>query len=99
MLRQDCRDEADWHSAEDGFAFVTCDYISGLDPSCINYRDYGQKTHWIPVAGARTATADAGWFAVNYLDGSGIQGGLVRDVVRIGMTGWQPKLPLVLSEF
>jgi hypothetical protein len=87
VLRQGCQDEASWHSTQDGFSFVTCDYISNLDPGCTNYRDYGQKTHCLETCDRcqDCCTSSGGcWFGVHYLDGSGLQGRLARDVVRIG---------------
>lgn len=87
VARQDCQDEADWHSDEDGFTFVTCDYMASIDPGCTNYHDYGQKTHCLDTCNRceDCCTSTNGcWFAVHYLDGSGIQGRLAQDVVRIG---------------
>ena len=87
VLRQGCQDEPAWYSTEDGFGFVTCDYIASRDPGCTNYHDYGQKTHCLDTCDRceDCCTSNGGcWFGVHYLDDSGIQGRLARDVVRIG---------------
>ena len=82
-----CQDESGWHSAEPGFEFVTCAYMASQDPGCTNYHDYGQKAHCRATCNLcdDCCTAQGScYFGVAYLDGSGIQGALARDVVRIG---------------
>lgn len=91
FARDGCEDQEAWFSAEEGFSFVTCEYIASLDPGCVNYHDYGQKTHCLDTCQRcqDCCTDGACYFGVQYLDGSGIQGKLARDIVRIGQD-WLP---------
>lgn len=102
--RENCQDDQTWQCQETGFTYLNCEYFAQNDPGCTTIHDYGQKAA-CPETCNRCedcCTADGScYFGVSYADGSGIQGGLIRDQFIIGthqaevsvglFTSWNPK--------
>eukprot|EP01050_Picozoa_sp_SAG11_P022409 SAG11_NODE_4235_length_1995_cov_1.649789_1_plen_462_part_01 len=102
--RAECQDDLAWYPDVPGLQYANCAYFSTNDPGCRVIHDYGQRTH-CPQACEQCGdccTPDGLCsFNLQYVDGSGLQGGLVKDQLILGslqaevsiglFTEWTPR--------
>eukprot|EP01052_Picozoa_sp_SAG31_P002462 SAG31_NODE_87_length_26728_cov_40.161591_13_plen_538_part_00 len=88
--RPDCHDDTHWQHEivhPNGNMIIDCEYFANRENGCTNVHDYGQRSACPDTCNTCEDCCTAEglcYFGVSYVDGSSIQGSLVKDQLILG---------------